>query len=405
MQDLRTTISRLARYRRTWRELMQGAKSDVGLGPDIGFPRLNEVHGFGSNPGNLRMFTHVPARLAENPALLLVLHGCTQSAASYNHGAGWSALADRYGFALVLPEQQRSNNPKTCFTWYLPSDIARDRGEALSIRQMVERAASDNGIDPSRVYITGLSAGGAMTSVMLACYPELFAGGAIIAGLPYSTAHNVQQAFESMFQVRSRSAREWGDLVRSASSHRGPWPRISLWHGSADKTVVPGNVGELIKQWTNVHGLPLEPSWQEVVSGYPRRIWTNAAGDELIESYSITDMAHGTPLSTSDADGSCGNPAPFLLDVGISSSYHIARFFGLSNELTESAKCLRTGATRPDGDAVGTTPISKQPPILSGEVLGRNDTNEVRDEATVTGHFDIEGVIKRALRAAGLVKS
>src|SRR5882762_5203707 len=191
---------------------------------------LKEMHSAGSNPGNLRMFAYVPASLADSPALVVVLHGCTQTAAGYNHGAGWSTLADRYGFALLMPEQQRSNNPNGCFNWFLPEHTQRDRGEAASIRQMVETMVREKGIDPRRVFITGLSAGGAMTSVMLACYPDVFAGGAIIAGLPYGAATNVQQAFESMFQSPARSAREWGDLVRGAAPHDGPWPRVSVWH-------------------------------------------------------------------------------------------------------------------------------------------------------------------------------
>src|ERR1700710_405517 len=82
-----------------------------------------------ANPGNLRMFTYVPAPTAETQALVVVLHGCGQTAAGYNHGAGWSTLADRYGFALLLPEQQRSNNPGGCFNWFEPGDTQRDRGE------------------------------------------------------------------------------------------------------------------------------------------------------------------------------------------------------------------------------------------------------------------------------------
>jgi poly(hydroxyalkanoate) depolymerase family esterase len=191
------------------------------LGPGAGHAgngptRLREVFGFGSNPGNLRMFAYRPPTLAENPALVVVLHGCTQTAAAYDLGAGWSTLADRYGFALLLPEQQRSNNPNGCFNWFQPAHSRRNYGEPLSIRQMIERSIVDWGIDRRRVFITGLSAGGAMTSVMLACYPEVFAGGAIIAGLPYGAATNVQQAFETMFQSPSRSPGEWGDLVRRA---------------------------------------------------------------------------------------------------------------------------------------------------------------------------------------------
>ena len=167
---------------------------------------LKEMHSAGSNPGNLRMFAHVPDDLADNAALVVVLHGCTQTAPGYDYGAGWSTLADRYGFAVLVPEQQRSNNPNGCFNWFLPEDTQRGRGEAASIRQMVETMVREKGIDPRRVFITGLSAGGAMTSVMLACYPEVFAGGAIVAGLPYGAASNVQQAFESMLQCPSRPA-------------------------------------------------------------------------------------------------------------------------------------------------------------------------------------------------------
>ena len=99
------------------------------------------------------------------------------------------------------------------------------------------------------------------------------------------------------------------------------WPRVSVWHGNADKTVIPSNADEILKQWTEVHGLPITPSGQAMVDGYPRRVWVSETGDELIESYTITHMAHGAPLATGEADDACGAAGPFLLEVGISSSY------------------------------------------------------------------------------------
>src|SRR5215217_7426775 len=126
--------------------------------------RLREVTGFGSNPGSLRMFAYVPDDLARTPAVVVILHGCLQTAAGYDYGAGWSTLADRYGFALLLPEQQTTNNPQRCFNWFQREDSTRDQGEALSIRQMVEYMSQTYGVDPRRVFVTGLSAGGAMTS-------------------------------------------------------------------------------------------------------------------------------------------------------------------------------------------------------------------------------------------------
>jgi poly(hydroxyalkanoate) depolymerase family esterase len=228
---------------------------------------LKEVHGREPNPGHLRMFAYVPSGLVVKPALVVALHGCTQTAAGYDHGAGWSILANRYGFALLMPEQRRSNNANGCFNWFLPEHTQRDRGEAASVQCMIEAMVRENGIDPRRVFITGLSAGGAMTSAMLACYPEVYAGGAIIAGLPYGAPSNVQQAFECMFQCPPRSAQEWSDLVRGAARHAGPWPRNSVWHGGADKTVIPPNAREILKQWTEVHGLPIAPTAQVTVDG------------------------------------------------------------------------------------------------------------------------------------------
>jgi poly(hydroxyalkanoate) depolymerase family esterase len=191
MLSLRKTLASLARNKRKWETLLAAARVHA---PESGavLDRLQPVSDFGSNPGNLRMFTYSPSQYAPSPVLVVVLHGCTQTAAGYDYGAGWSTLADRYGFALLLPEQQPSNNSNGCFNWFLPGDTRRGGGEALSIRQMIETIVIDKKIDRRRVFITGLSAGGAMTSVMLACYPEVFAAGAIIAGLPYGAAGNVQ---------------------------------------------------------------------------------------------------------------------------------------------------------------------------------------------------------------------
>ena len=360
---------------------------------------LEEVIGFGSNPGNLRMFRHLPFELAASPALVVVLHGCTQTAAGYDLGAGWSTLANRYGFALLLPEQQRSNNPNGCFNWFQPGDTERGRGEALSILQMIEKMITDTGVDRRRVFVTGLSAGGAMTSAMLACYPEVFAGGAIIAGLPYGAAANVQQAFRSMHQCPARPARAWGDLVRGASSHQGAWPHISIWHGSADKTVVPDNAREILKQWTDVHGLALTPAAQDMVDGYPRQAWVNAAGEEVIESYAVTHMAHGTPLATGAADGECGAAGPFLLEVGISSSYHIAKFFGLAQPRDiASAEVLAPAQERQSHIELPVPMPSLSRENSNGKAFGATP------EQAGAPRTDIGAIITKALTAAGLMK-
>jgi feruloyl esterase len=400
MIDFKKAMDRLSDW--------EGLRTTGGLG-QFGTAALDsplqEMHSAGANPGNLRMFAYVPDDLPDGAALVVVLHGCTQTASGYDYGAGWSTLADRYGFALLVPEQQRANNPNGCFNWFLPEDTQRGRGEAASIRQMVGTMVREKGIDPRRVFITGLSAGGAMTSVMLACYPEVFAGGAIVAGLPYGAAGNVQQAFESMLQCPSRPAREWGGLVRNAAPHDGPWPRVSVWHGSADKTVIPSNAREILKQWTDVHGLKAAPSAQETVDGYPRQVWLSDAGEELIESYTIPQMPHGTPLATGKADFECGAAGPFLLDVGISSSFHIAKFFGLTKAGARPASAPREHAAASRARLpVNTHADGPEPEILYGEVLDKAAPGYPRHRQAPSSRMDIGAVITKALTAAGLMR-
>ncbi len=399
MPRLGKLIHQMAQYQKQWEALADAASASEPSHREShsgSHGRLTEIRDFGSNPGNLRMLSYLPENVASSPALVVVLHGCTQTASGYNTGTGWSTLADRYGFVLAFPEQQEANNPKRCFNWFQPGDIERDRGEAGSIRQMVERMARDHNVDRSRIFVTGLSAGGAMASAMLAAYPDVFAGGAIIAGLPYRCATSVPEAFECMFQGQTRPAREWGDLVRAASRHTGPWPKISVWHGSADTTVKHMNAGEIIKQWTDVHGLPSSASRHETVDGYPRRVWTNPAGEEVVEEYIITGMAHGTPLATGDGENRYGAAGPFLLEVGISSGYHIAKFWGLTEKsLGAKPAAADRESTRENAEIAQALPGRQQ------TVKRAASRPEPRKPSPVA---DIGSVIAKALKAAGLMK-
>ena len=333
-----------------------GSASSCGNWPtrseaDAGTPptRLVEVTDPPLTAGNLRMLAYVPANLPRRAPLVVVLHGCTQTAAAYDHGTGWSALADQHGFALLYPEQKPVNHPYCCFDWYEPHDQVRDRGEAQSIRQMIAHMLAKHRLDPARVYITGLSAGGAMTSVMLATYPELFAGGAILAGLPYGSASGAREALASMSEPPSRSGREWGDLVRAASAHRGRWPRISIWHGEADTTVAPSNAEAIAAQWTDLHGLDAAGGQETSVNGAKRRVWRDRAGRDMVELYLVPGMGHGVPIRIRRGVGRGGNAGPFILDSGIGSSLRIARFWGLTGRLPVGTRVKDAASRLADG--------------------------------------------------------
>ena len=346
--------------------------------------RLSSLRWDGSNPGTLRAYSYVPERLPTRAPLVVVLHGCTQTAAGYDFGSGWSQLADRHGFALLYPEQQRANNPNLCFNWFVSEDIRRDAGEALSIAQMIRRVTEIHDLDPRRVFITGLSAGGAMTSVMLATYPELFAGGAIIAGLPFGCASSVPEALDRMRGHGLPSERRLEALLRGASQHAGPWPTLSLWHGSADHTVVPGNMDAIIAQWRGVHGLQGVQPERDAIGPHSRNLWRDEAGIARIESISVAGMGHGTPLREAD---DIGHPGAFMLNAGISSTRHIARFWQLTETGTELSLAIPSGNQKFDP--------------ASGDAEGRREAPLPKSRVPASG---VGKIIEDALRAAGLMR-
>ena len=360
--------------------------------------RLSDVTGFGSNPGALRARLYVPENLPDDAALVVVLHGCTQSAADYDHGSGWSQLASEQGFAVLFPEQQRANNANLCFNWFVPGDIRRDSGEALSIRQMIEAAVVAHGLDRKRIFITGLSAGGAMATVMLATYPEVFAGGAIIAGLAYGSASTIPEAFDRMRGHGGPSQADLQRRLREASPHKGSWPTISVWQGTADNTVAPSNADAILAQWQGVHGVTTSPTRTENVDGQTRQVWCDGSGRERLEKYTIAGMGHGTPLKTGGDDG-LGGAGPFMLDVGISSTRHIAHFWGLARPVVRRAvKEEAASATPVSGTALKTYSAAEKPRAARIDPAG-----EPRPDARGSA-AGITKVIEDALRAAGLMR-
>jgi len=329
---------------------------------------LTEVTGFGSNPGALKMYSYVPAGLPAGSPLVVALHGCTQSASDYYGHSGWPKYADLYRAALVFPEQTSSNNALSCFNWFNAGDIARGGGEALSIKQMVDYAVAHYGSDSHRVYVTGLSAGGAMTAVMLAAYPDVFAGGGVVAGLPYNCGTVCQ------YQAQSKTPAQWGDLVRAADpGYSGPRPRVAIWYGTSDTTVVPANANELRDQWTNVLGVPQTPAGTDSLSGGT----TRETYGGVVQLYRVQGIAHGTPVDPGGAENQCGTTGTYYL-ASICSSYYLAQFWGL------------TGSTPPTTSPPTTTPTTaptSAPPTAGPCFTASNYAQTVAGRAHQSGGY------------------
>jgi poly(hydroxyalkanoate) depolymerase family esterase len=290
--------------------------------------RLTGLTPLGENPGALGAATYIPTRLPISPPLVVVLHGSTQSAEDYDSGTGWSTLADQLGIVLLFPEQRSANNAARGFNWFERDDTQRDRGEPFSIRYLVEQVVQQHSIDRDRIFITGMSAGGAMTSVMLASYPDVFAGGAIIAGLPFDSAANLWEAAFLMKGYGSPCAARSRSLVRSVERPDAKWPSISVWHGRDDSVVDVSNAALIVRQWQNLHDLGGKPTREHLVDGHLRKVWCDPTGLELIEEFIIEGMGHGAPLDTVGVHA-IGVTGRYMLEAGISSTRRIAEFWRL----------------------------------------------------------------------------
>ena len=264
---------------------------------------LTRVTGFGSNPSNLNMYVYVPNNVSARPALLVAIHYCTGSAQAFYSGGAhdYVTAADRYGFVIVFPEATRSGQ---CFDVYSPQALKRGGGsDPDGIYSMVNYAKQHYNVDSSRVYVTGASSGAMMTNVMAAEYPDVFAAGTAFMGVPATcfatgSASNTWNSQCSGGQI-SKTAQQWGDAARAMDpGYGGSYPRMQLFHGTADTTLNYNNFGEEIKQWTNLKGVSQSP----VASSSPQSGWTRTRyGSNVtqapVEGISVAGQGHTLPLS------------------------------------------------------------------------------------------------------------
>ncbi len=295
---------------------------------------LSQVTGFGTNPGNLNMYTYIPNGISGAAPLVIAMHGCTQSASIYASQTGWNKLADLHKFYVIYPEQLATNNSNKCFNWFDAADQDKNQGEALSIKQMVDYMINNYSVTPSAIYVTGLSAGAAMSSVMLADYPEIFRKGAIMAGLPYKAATSSLNAFTAMNGGVTKTPSQWGDLVRNQNpNYTGTQPHVAIFHGTMDFTVNIANATELIKQWTDVNGT--DQTVDNTYSSFDgnsiieKTVYTNNSSDPVVVYYKITGMGHAISLDTGACPRQGGVTGTYALEKDFHSTYWAADFFNI----------------------------------------------------------------------------
>ena len=247
-------------------------------------------------------------------ALLVMLHGGTQDADDFAAGTRMNALAEEHGFIVAYPIQSKASNPSLCWNWFTPENQQRGRGEPAIIAGITSEIIAKYAVDPTRVFIAGLSAGGAMAAVMGATYPNLYAAVGVHSGLPYQSAADLPSAFAAMRGDATLRGR------RSIKSRGTGDPRVRtiVFHGDADNIVHPSNgtnmveaerSGESVEHAETRHG----------IRAHTRTVTRDKTGAVIVEQWLVHGSGHA--WSGGSPDGTYTDPH------GPDASREMLRFF------------------------------------------------------------------------------
>jgi poly(hydroxyalkanoate) depolymerase family esterase len=294
-------------------------------------PGSFEAHVFSNGAGRRRYKVYVPAGAFDAPpAVIVMLHGCTQSADDFAAGTQMNRHADAHGFLVVYPEQAADANASKCWNWFQPKDQLRGTGEASLIAGIASAVADRQGADPRRVFVAGLSAGAAMAVVMGETYPDVFTGVGVHSGLPYGSAHDIPSALAAMKGGRSglpglKQAGLAAGARRAKSVHATQAVPLIVFHGDRDHTVQQANAAQIVQQARDAHAgdatLKVTTSSGVAPGGrrFSRSVDTDSHGQTRIESWTVHGAGHA--WSGGHASGSYTDSA------GPDASAEMVRFF------------------------------------------------------------------------------
>jgi len=301
---------------------------------------LVEVKNFGTNPGKIKMFLHEPkiGKLSSLPKpLVLVLHGCSQSAEGIAKQTQWNVLADKYGFYVVYPQQNLYNNPSLCFNWFSSEDVNKSKGESYSIKEMLNHMTSNYAIDENRIFVYGVSAGAAMSVVLMTNFPEVIDGGAILAGGPFMPELTDLQRMDMMFSPKENTPEKLGAPIQKLNlGYTGNYPKVVIIQGKNDLVVNPKNADLLVKQWSFLH--KINDSFTDTIPEFNQSrdvtkfTFKNSEEETKVIFYDINRMGHSIPIDPGTLPNQGGEKTMYTVDKDFFSTYFIAKDFGLIPE-------------------------------------------------------------------------
>src|SRR5271170_2276305 len=282
---------------------------------------------------------YTPSKPLANPPLILMLHGCTQDPTDFAAGTQMNTVAEQRGWIVLYVDEPTSANQNKCWNWYLPQHQQRGQGEPALLAAITQQVIQSTGADPTRVYVAGMSAGAAMTVIMGATYPDVFAAIGVCSGLEYASATDVASAYVAMANGGPNPVQQ-GQAAWNAMGSAARLVPAMVFHGSSDTTVAPVNGGQIVSQWIATDNLapngqahstlPTSPSstTNATASGglsYTETDYADPAGHVLISYVLVSGMNHawsggssagsyteprGPDASNMLADFFANNPAP-----------------------------------------------------------------------------------------------
>ena len=266
--------------------------------PDISQnpPDFGVVDTYSNEYGELDYLVYTPRGYTDTSELplMLLLHGCVQDPTMLELGAGMTEVADANNFMVVYPQQNAAASPHRCWNWYQPRNQARDSGEPSLLLGIVEEVRQNYSVDASRIYVAGLSSGGAMTSILASCYPDVFAAAAVHSGMGYKSANSVFQALIAPFAGNQMPPDAAGQAAYACSNNTNRTIPVIIFHGTADTIVFHVNAGDTLEQFTQMNDFADDGQDNNTIQVIPTNSVTHEPPDA--HAYTIEDFAYNDQL-------------------------------------------------------------------------------------------------------------